>query len=176
MITKTVIKKIDISTKQLGTKRNKLSNTPIPLLEHPAPVNINHVIQALRKIKTETTPVNSLILTIKTIQILIQHNPKLTEDVEHITKSLYDEFEIAYEIYHHRYFEYLNYYSIVQLLDLMKIKEDTRLELITSISMCKDIKKNEDGLFGCVGSLKWVHKSFFNEVLKLDIYLTALQI
>lgn len=138
----------------------------------PKPMNINHIIHALKTIKEEANNVNSLLIFMKTIQIIINYNPSYTTECNTISKAIYNNFEVAYEIYYTGIFEWLNQYSLIQLLNLLCIKKETSFLLLNSLSMCNDIVNYKGG--GAFNNIHCIYKMFFNELKTYDIFLNAL--
>lgn len=140
-------------------------------------LNINHVLHGLKQVHEETSFLNGMILTVKTVQIITVYNPEVTEEMNYLTEKLYNEFEIAYNIYFEGIggaFNFLNTYSLMELLLCMNISKEASLMLLTSLAMCNDIKFNYGSHDDRNFLLRYVQKEFISEIINENVYLIAL--
>lgn len=173
---------------ELVTRKQKDQELIIDVLEvknQPKGVrtlNINHVIHAIKGIQQETTPLDHMIITIKTMQIIDGYNHNLTDELEKISNEFYNDFEIGYLIYYYGgtygYFNCLNEYSLIELLILMNISRVATFRLITSLVVCNDIKTNIEGggysIHCGIDVLKIIHRDVIKEMLNESVFIRAL--
>lgn len=144
--------------------------------------NINHIIKSIKEIEKTTSKLNTLIIAIKTNQLLYLHNPDYANSKDNIllSKSLLNDcclFDLT-DCFFGGLFNDLKKYSLINLLNIMNIPKVQSFMLINSLCMCNDQREHINYVVYFDNQpkrqLKYIQKLVITEIFSMNIYLRYL--
>lgn len=165
------------------TKNNYCLTTKLIKKHSITQLNINHVIKAIKEIEKTTNKLNTLIIAIKTNQLLYLYDPNYlySNDINIFSENIINSSNMIFDltdVLHLTYFYKLYHYPLLGLLYIMDIPKIQAFMLINSLCMVNDYMDcTYDSMF-FDGSkqfqLEYVQKYVINEILSMNVYLNYL--